>query len=300
MANCIWTGTTSGDWAVTTNWLGGAVPVAADDVYLTNSGVDITLSLNQSTITLNSLTVDTSFTGKIAAANTYLQINATTLNIGRQFGDQTGSGSQRLHFNGTYGTVNIIDAGTSSADSGFPATCLLGTITTLNVRAGRVGVAALTPSETATVTTLNVSQADNATSSPVVSFGGVTSTTLNLEAGTLLSKATATVTTANILGGTYRVDGTAAHTTIKAELGKLVYNGTGTITTLNQYNATVDFSNDPRSKTVTTWNAYANAKINLQTGVTGSVTVTNGIKVNGCDLDAITLKVGNDRTLSLS
>lgn len=300
MSQIYWVGGTSGDFSVAGNWSGAAVPVAADDVYLTNNAVDITLGLNQSAITLNSLNVDQSYTGKIAAAGTYLQINATTLNIGKASGDQSASGSQRIHLNGTFTTANIVDTGQSSADSGFQPVCLLGTIATLNVRSGRLGVAVLTPIETATVTTVNITQSDTASSSPVVTFGIVALTTANIEAGKLIHKGTGTVTTAKVVGGEYRVESSSLHTTLSVESGKVVYNGTGTITTLNVYDATVDFSNDPRPKTVTNLNVYKNAKLNLQTGVLGSVTVTNGIKVNGCDLDSVSIKVGTDRVLSLS
>lgn len=300
MSAIYWLGTTSGDWGTTTNWSTGTVPVAGDDVYFTNNAVDVTLSLAQSAVTLNSLNVDQSYTGKIAAAGTYLQINATTLNIGKASSDQISIGSSRIHLNGAFTTVNVIDTSSSSADSGFQPVCLVGTITTLNIRSGRLGVAVLTPIETATVTTVNITQSDTASSSPVVTFGLVALTTANIEAGKLIHKGTATVTTAKVVGGEYRVDNNAAHTTISVESGKCVYNGTGTITNLNIYDATADFSNDPRPKTITNFNVYKNAKVNLNTGVLGSVTVTNGIRINGCDLDTISLKVGTDRVLSLS
>jgi hypothetical protein len=300
MGSLYWLGATSGDWNVTTNWSTGAVPVSTDDVYFSNNAVDVTLNLDQSAVTLASLTIDQSYTGKFAGAGTYLQINATTMNIGRASGDQSNPGSSRLHINGTFTTVNVIDTASSSADAGFPPVCLKGTITTLNVRSGRVGVAVLTPVETATATTINVTQSDTASSSPIVSLGLVTNTTANIEAGKLSNKGTATVTTATVVGGEYRVESTAAHTTIKVESGKLVYNGTGTITNLSVYDATADFSNDPRSKTITNCNVYKNAKLNLQTGVKGSVVLTNGVIVNGTDIDGVSLKVGNDRTLTLS
>lgn len=411
MASNYFLGTTSGDWTTATNWSLGVVPVAADDVYLTASAVDISsgldnidvlltpsgvtvvpqgtvgattygyriaalnstgttlasatvttatgnaalttlnnnlvswASVNGATsykvygrtsgsellittlaqpttsfndtgvltpagalpagnttgpITLNSLTIDQSYTGKLGLAGNYLQINATTVTVGRAAVDLTAQGSSRLHLNGTFTNVNIIDTAQSSADAGFPPICLLGTITTLNIRSGRVGVAVLTPIETATVGTVNISQSDTASSTPLVTFGLVTLTTANIEAGKLVNKGTAAVTTVKVIGGEYRVENTSAHTTITVESGKCVYNGTGTITNLSVFNATCDFSNDPRAKTVTNFNIYQNAKVNLQTGVKGSVTVTNGITINGADLDTVTLKIGTDRILTLA
>lgn len=306
MSTRYWVSTSSTDWAVTTNWSDSSgasgLPAAGDDIYITANSVSIDTNLDQHTLNLNSLTIDQNYTGKIGTASTYLKLGTvTTLNVGRQPGDQTATGSARLHLSGTFTTVNVIDTCSSSADVGFPPVCLLGTITTLNQRSGRVGVGALTPVETATVTTANVTQSDAASSSPVLLCGpGVTLTNCNVEAGRLVHKGSATVTAATIVGGEYRIEGSAAHTTLKVESGRAVYNGTGTVTNLSVYNAQVDFSNDPRSKTVSICDLYRGANLNLATGVANSVTLTNGMVLHGCDLGDVTVRVGTDRTLSVA
>lgn len=289
-----------GNWTNTANWSGGSVPVSTDDVFIANSSQDIITNLNQSAVALASLTIDATYTGKIGAASTYLQIDATTLTIGRQTGNVNATGSSRLHLKGTYTTAVVLDTAVSSADTGYPPLCFAGTITTLHVRGGSVGIAVLTPTETATATTINITQSSSAQVSPVVTMGSVTNTTINLDSGILTSRASATCTTANVRGGTYRVEGTNAHTTATVEGGSLVYNGTGTITNLIVYSATADFSNDTRAKTITNCNAYKGATLRVDTGVSGSVTLTNGVVLHGCDLGDVTLRFGNDRTITVA
>ncbi len=52
-------------WSNPRNWSGGAVPVAADDVIFSNGSVPCLYGLDQSGVTLASLTIDQSYTGKI-------------------------------------------------------------------------------------------------------------------------------------------------------------------------------------------------------------------------------------------
>lgn len=299
MASVYWISTSSTDWNTAANWSGAAVPIDGDDVFITNSSVDIA-AFDASATQLTSLTIDKSFSGKIGSASAYLQVDATTLTVGRQSTDTSYTGSSRIRLKGTYTTVNVVDTASSGADTGYPPLMLAGSITSLNVRSGKVGVCVATPTETGTCTTVNVNRADNATTDPSVTLGaGVSTTTVNVDGGTVFSLSNNAVTTATVASGTYRVEGNAAHTTLVVQGGTCIYNGTGTITTAKVYNATADFSNDSRSKTVTNCDLYRGAKLKLDTGVQGSVTFTNGVDLNGCDVADVTLVVGNDRRLTL-
>src|SRR5258708_2580952 len=123
------------DFAVASNWSTGTVPVATDDVYFRDNAVNLCWSLAQSGITLNSLTIDKTYTGLIglnrlifatsadgatASATTeaeyrqlYLQISSTNpINIGSSASSQgTPSGSKRIMPDGGSGasqTINIL------------------------------------------------------------------------------------------------------------------------------------------------------------------------------------------------
>ena len=82
MAVKIWTGATDGDWSVAGNWSPSGVPASADDVILSASYVvSITAGLNQSAVTLNSLTVEQGYSGAIGSKAADLQIATDALTL---------------------------------------------------------------------------------------------------------------------------------------------------------------------------------------------------------------------------
>ena len=74
-----WVGTTSGAWATTTNWLESTVPVTGDDVFFYNNSVPVTSDLDQHTVTLSSLTFDSSYTAQLAMPLTSSRSRQPTL-----------------------------------------------------------------------------------------------------------------------------------------------------------------------------------------------------------------------------
>lgn len=292
MATRIWTGATDGDWSDTTNWAGGVVPVATDDVIIDNGAVDIDEGLNQSAVALNSLTIRNGYTGKIGvedadgASASYLQVGASTVTIGE--GDGDGPGLVKIDLGSTTAAaVTIHDSRSQTTDTTLPKEPPLrlkanNASTTLNVRGGKVGLAT-EGDATATVGTVTVERAGSgARSADVKLTNGVTVTTVTVQGGACVLDAAAT--TVNVLGGELRTEGSGAITTANVRGGRLVSNSTGTITTLNAYGGAIDFAASRAARTVTTLNLYASASVRIDPSV---VTLTND--VNLADSKPITL-----------
>ena len=70
MATRTWQGGT-GVWNLAANWSPATIPANTDDVYIVSGSVDIT-GEDQSTVTLNSLTVGTQYSGTIGSSGTKL------------------------------------------------------------------------------------------------------------------------------------------------------------------------------------------------------------------------------------
>ena len=288
------------DWSTADNWSGDAVPVSTDDVYIENSSVDILYGLGQSAVTLGSLNIAQTFTGKIGLpernangyaeyrfTDGYLAISATTTNIGR--GDGTGSGRIKLNFGSVATTMNVYGTG-SPAEVGLEPLLWKGTgSNVLNVFAGSVGcgVLAQTTTETVTLTTLRM-------------YGGYvrtgpacTVTTKDQNGGVLDSWFT--VTTCNMTGGTHN-HYASTMSTVQINGGTLNWKSSANPTSvIVNSGGVLDFTGDSRAVTVTTANIYAGSKI---WDPYARVTWTNGIDLEECDLTEVTLNVGKDRKLT--
>ncbi len=286
-------------WSDANNWSPVNVPVAADDVIVEASTVDILYGLAQSAVTLTSLTVKQSYTGKIglpqrnAAAYdeyraTYLAISATTVTIGQ--GDGTGSGRIRLDTGVNACTLNVLNTG-AAIDSGVEALLWKGNNASnaANIFEGSVGLCALA-GETGGVTNLRVN------GGTVNCGSGLTITNKDQTGGTLTTNSNiGTLCTQN--GGThYHRNGTLAST--KIDGGTLYYASPNNITLLDIGSAgTVDLSQDLRTLTCTTCNLYAGATLR---DPQGRVTWTNGIDLERCSIDDVTIDVGSHKKLTVA
>jgi hypothetical protein len=230
MATRTWIGTTSGDWSVTTNWVEGSVPANGDDVVFKNNAVDVSSGLAQSAVTVATLTIDSTYTGKIGTASAYLQLGATAVSIGGASGSATpGTGSQRIKIN--FGTVQmtttVYSTCSSSADTGIEPVQIIGTHASnkLYVQGGRVGVATVITSAVATI-----SEWDITGSSAVLNLGvGCTLTTGYQTAGTVNINSAIDDVHANRRHRSRRPAAGAISTA--ASIGGTAYlNSTGTIT----------------------------------------------------------------------
>ena len=250
MATRIWSGddaTTPYDWSVTGNWQGGTVPVSTDDVYIPAGSAKITAGLNQSSVSLNSLTIQEGYDRDIGSATGYLQIGTGSLVIdsagGQQFID-VGSSAVSPEIRGT-GTAGI----------GARAVNLLGSaIATLSVNAGSVGVA-IAGDATSTIATARVLSGD------LLLGKGVTLTTLYQRGGSVDQHCASTLS--ELQGGTLETAGSGAISTVSIFGGTFISNSSGTVTTLNAYGGSVDFNQSSVSRAVVSLNIIANDPVTL-------------------------------------
>ena len=255
MADKIWTGATSGDWGVSTNWSPSGVPLTTDSVYLTaDYSVDITGSLDQSSVALDQFVVD-GFTGKIGTlALGYLQIDPNSFSF-------NGSDVAFIDVGGA-----IIDLNIQSTGGGGGATRGLylkgAAIAVLSVINGNVGLANQY-GEGSAATTIRV------TGGTMVCGSGATLTTVDAYGGT--TRLSANVTTLNVYAGNVSTSSAAAITTLNGYGGTITHNGTGTITTANLDGAELDLAKSGIARTVTTLNLNAGGVITYDPAV---ITIT--------------------------
>ena len=280
-------------WDEDDNWSTGSKPVNADVVYLEDCDVDILYGIDQNAVTLTSLNKAMSFTGKIGLPTvngsdssayyeyreTHLKISATTVNIG--YGE--GSGSQRIKLNtGTVQTaINILNSG-SPEDDELETILWVGThaANTVTINKGSLGVA-LFAGETATIATLKVGYRDAVTGDAVVRCGtGVTLTDIDQTGGEL--HVDSNFTTHDMTDGEFifGTRGSPTVGTISADGGAVRYRSDGTLTA-GKFgpNATIDFRQDMRPRTVTDLELHKDASYH---DPFGTVAHTNGIDFVRC------------------
>lgn len=299
MSKISWLGTVSGDASVAGNYSPASVPVAADELFIeaNPSGTDVSITSGLtafSALTLLSLNISQTYTGSIGTTSAYLVANATTVNIGYQYGSTSiasGSPLIRLNLGTVQSTVNIFNSSSSSTLTNAGPISLLGTHASnvLNIEAGTVSVAT-DPTEVSTLATIN-------SGGGLFLGSGCTLTTINAFGGTCLIRSA--LTTLTQTGGAVVTAGTGAITTANVYSGSYVAGSTGTITALNIQSGSVDFSQDPRAKTVTTCNVFNGASLNVNNGVKGSITFTNPVVVKASP-GQFTLTVWPNTNLALS
>lgn len=212
MGTVKWTGGAGdGNWDSVGNWDTGAKPVNSDDVIIGTGSISITAGLNQSGVTLTSLTITSGYSGSIGTVGTPLQISSTTVTVG-------GRGAL-YNLNGTYTDVyaNIVGQVQLSIAGG----------TTTNLYAGMGGV--VTISSSAVVTNARIGAA-------IVTAGyNATAFTLAEISGSgMLTSARAATTMRVDNGATSVVTGSATITTLDvSSLANHKHRSTGTITTAN-------------------------------------------------------------------
>jgi len=294
----------SNDWNDADNWDPTGVPVSTDDVFIENSSVSILFGLAQSAVTLTSLNIASSFTGDIGLPKytglyyeyraDYLAIGATTLNVG----SGPGNGSTRLKINTGSVQTTINCFGTAAgAESGLEAFLWKGTHASnvVEISRGSMGVAVF-GGETAVIATLRCGYQSNVASDVSMRCGiGMTLSTIQKSGGDLTIQSNST--TINHVDGTLTIL-LGIVTTLNLDGGTVYYQSTGTITTLNVGNdATIDFSRDMSTRTVTTTNLHAGSTLN---DPFATVILTNGFKTPRCTLQEVTVNLGNDRTYTPS
>ncbi len=289
------------DWNVAANWSLGAVPINGDDVIIDGTSTPILNGLDQSAVTLASLTITASYTGQIGNPDynpsgyaeyrgKYLQIGATTATIGFGAGGQ--SGRTRIDFGSVQVALTVYGTGTP-IDQGLPALQVKGTHVSnaALIYGGSVGFACQA-GESTTFLTAKVMR-DQASL-----YGGTALTlgTLTQRGGSVTLNNTCTTITKT--GGTLFVLGSGTVTTFTHDAGKCSYQSSGTCTTYTGGSfAAIDFSADLRTKTVTTATFYGGTVWN---DPNASVTITNGIVYTRCRLGDVKADFGVGRTITVT
>lgn len=271
-------------WSTAENWSDGSVPVSTDDVTISNSSVNISWGLDQNAVTLASLTIDQTYTGKIGLRSTefatsadsetrntakheyretYLKIGSDRIDIGDQLGVNVASGSQRLKINNVKSGAsdNVINRTSStSAETGLPAVRFLANHASADffIRSanGGVGFAVDLPTETATIGDVHCS--DDTTGSRIFISDGVTLTELNQRGGNNFLDAAATVATVTVNGGLLFIDGDYTITALTVNDGIVTDSHIKTsgvaVTTANINGGTYDLARSREARTITTLN----------------------------------------------
>jgi hypothetical protein len=293
-------------WSAAGNWSTGAVPVTGDNVYIEDSIVPILYGLAQSGVTLASLNVAASFTGTIGLPETsaagyleyrqqYLQIGATLCNIG--YGTGAGSGRIKLDNGSVQTTLNISGTG-SPAEPNLESLQWKGThaANVVNVSRGSVAAAGY-GTDVATIATLTIGYQTSPASDVQFRGGpGLTLATLSMSGGQV--DLSAGLTAVNKTAGTLALRAGNV-TTITDDSGSTFYLGTGTVTTWNVGNqATADFSQDMRARSVGTLNLDSGATVNDPFGTVVASNPT--IHLVRCRFKDVTMDFGPGRTIAVS
>lgn len=297
------------DVGIAANYSGGVLPVDGDTLIFENSASSALYTLEAlAAVTLASLQVKHSYTGTIGLPRTnsggtvtyteyrpqYFKIMATTWDIGS--GDGQGSGRLKFNFHTAQYTGNIFNSGTT-AEGYIPPILIKGEHTSnhLTVLKGSVGVAFFT-GETSKVATLDVGYISNVSGDSTIQCGsGVTLTTI-LQAGGNIT-VNSNVTTLTQYDGKMTFAGTSTLTTGTIG-GTLIDQSSGTFTTVTLLNkGTYDHSKSLLAKTIT------NLTINnssIYNDPYGKTTLTNGMILNACRPEEVTINIPPGKTLTIS
>lgn len=276
MAVKIWQGATgSQPWSTTGNWQGGT-PVNGDDVFILSGSSSIDSGLNQSAVTLASLTVAGSFSGTIQSAADLplpLQIGVS----GTALINCPNLTAASFDFGSTNAQV-VVDQTGPAVTNQFGGECLRirgGGSTAALFMAGSssVGVATDTAGITATLASWNINGGTLNMSSGVTWTNGYQSggTVSVNSAGTLIQQSGSTAVV--VIGGTGKV------ATINISANGVISNrpasGVAYDTLTIGANGTADHSQDPRSITITN-PIFAFPNSNLVAFEPGQIQIASG------------------------
>lgn len=295
------------DWSTATNWSGGAVPVNNDVVIIKDVSNPIAWGLDQNAVTLTSLSISKTYTGRIGLDYTvlatsadalttvstkseyrsqYLKIKVSTggVRIGEHLGTGSPGGAGRimLDLSTQDTTITVVSTAASSSDTFRPCIRLLGFgAQDLHVMSapGGVGVAAEKPGEVSQFGSVLISDATNST---VVTTGtGFESAVWTQYGGNNIFRhlAGGTVTGLLIVGGILETLGDWIVTSGSVFGGTLYPNhensGGNEFTNLTVDGGTVDFVDLGRIRNIGTIN-YKSGTIRANVDVLQATTILFG------------------------
>ena len=289
---------TSPNWTTAGSWSTGSAPVNGDIVFLTNNNTLLTLGLNNSTVALTSLNMVMDFTGQLGvngSSNQYLQIAATTGNIGlASAGGQIGSGSTVFNWDaGTSSTVVNILTSSNGGSVGNAPIKIKGTALTINQVGGIFSVAALA-SETATVNTLTVTSSAQGVSPQAWVGPQCNMKTLTMSSGAVYDSSQQVTTSASLSrsGTLLTYTGTGGFATLEVDAGAAVrYNGSGSVNSVI-LTGSIDLSGGGGAVTFGNTTLYRGAIIN---DPLGRLVFTNPPTIVGCSRTEVSINLGVGR-----
>lgn len=297
------------DWGTAANWSGGAVPVNSDDVVFENSANDCLYGLDQNAVTLTSLTIKASFTGKIGLPRNnplgyteyrqrYLKVGATTVKVGQG----SGAGSSRILLDTDTDQTNVEVLSTGSAQGQGEYPLVWKGSHASNELTLQKGVMAICPEygETAQLDKLYVGFRTNKAGDSTLYCGtGLTNDEVFQSGGTLTLQSNVT-SLSQKGGGVAHLLGSMTVGVLTSTGGQCFYETSGTMTAGSiQAGAVLDFTRDMSARTVTDLTALAPAKI-IDSG--RSVTWSNGIiAIGGLGAGKVDIDLGTAQvTLEVS
>lgn len=265
-------------WDDADNWSEGSVPGASDDVHLKDSAINICWALDQNSVTVGSITIHDTYTGRLGLNSTvfatsadgtstsatqkaeyrdcYLKINPTTLFIGVSQGVGSAAGSGRIlidtHTNAA--NITVYDTANVAAEAGKAAVRLRTNSASakLHVKDAPGGVFLGTREDTEDAATIGDVTVSPAATSRVILGVDSTCTTWRQSGGR--NRIQASVTTATATGGELVAEGAVAVTTMNVDGAEMLWNSTSTVTTLNLDGGLADFTGNAAAKTITAVN----------------------------------------------
>lgn len=292
------------DWENALNWSLGIVPVAADDVILEESNIDMLFNLDQSAVAHNSITVRQSFTGRLGlpeinndgsiayAEYRDTSLKTASLDIKSGTGEGTGSGRIKIDSVATNNVVIDVQNTGSAEDTALGAFIWKGTGAgnIFTAQAGEVGLGVIAL-DNATISVLDVIDAN------VIHLNGTADATNVLGTGTLKSDATivdliqkgdATTTLTGVLSG--------AGSSIVIEKGTVIDHTTGAVIDLTVMKGGIyDLETSEQASRTVTNKATFHIGSDIRDPL-GLLDFTAGYTIPGGERADITATFGKDRS----
>jgi hypothetical protein len=298
-------GTGSKFWSNVDNWKDGSVPVNGDEVFIGLYGIVPQYDIDQNAVTLDELHIMAGATsglelglplnndsGYVEYLNRYLKISSTVV----YYGEGNGNETSKVWLNtGTNAATIQVYKSNPRDNAGEAPFQWIGNHASNSVNDCRGALDVGTqPDDAGQVSTLTYGA-----SGDVRVGSGVTVTTLTANAGSgWVKHGTPPVTITVRNQAALRVDGTGGTTTtLTQEIGsKVDWRTTATVTDYVS-SGSIDFALDDRgSKTFTNVDLYKGAVWNDPNKV---ITTTNGIDLNQCGVEDVTINLGKNRRLTL-
>jgi len=252
------------DYGTARNWSSDSVPTNSNDVIFGAGSVGVQYGLDQSAVTLGSLSVSVGCSSQFGRFESgsphYLSVPSGSL-------EYRGSAQLAMFDVGASNIKPYVESYGSPSGNRQHSVYIKGSdLLGLDVNRGKVALAGL-PGDTASVETVNIGYVSNQKNDSDVLIGsGVTLTTLNQGGGNcVLSCGAATVNVAS--GATLTTDGTGAITELNV-WGSAFLNSTGTVTTINVRGGTLDLTKVRTARTVTTVNLYNGSRLKTGSWIT--------------------------------